>query len=444
MKNKLTTSTSSALTRLINSSFTAALVPALLILLTLQPTYAGSATWSATPTNGDWNTAANWMPNTVPNGPNDTATFDLSSTTGLSLSVNTEVNGITFDSGASAYTISSTENVLTISGAGVTNNSGIAQNFVISNDAAIEFSNSSSAGALTTFTVNADTFGGYSIAFTGSSSASSSAFIMNGATDPFLYSGGLIWNSTGSSGSSTFINNGATASEANGGFTNWSGGSSLPNGSTFINNGASVNGAFGGSTEFATSPGNATLIANGGTNGGDGGQIHLNGNGGNPRVQVFGNGYLYTYANNITVGSLEGNGFVYLTNPPAVLTVGGNNLSTVFTGRIQYAVYSNGGAVVKTGRGKLTPYETKHLYKWQHGRSRDTTRDEQKRFRHRASGRSPLTAAPLGGTGIVSSGAVTIGLLRQPQFRHSSSWPWRAAWHPHKLARPHIQLCCDV
>jgi autotransporter-associated beta strand protein len=37
---------------------------------------AGSATWSLTPQSGDWYNAANWVPETVPNGPNDVATFD--------------------------------------------------------------------------------------------------------------------------------------------------------------------------------------------------------------------------------------------------------------------------------------------------------------------------------------------------------------------------------
>lgn len=37
---------------------------------------AGSATWSLTPQSSDWYTAANWVPETVPNGPHDVATFN--------------------------------------------------------------------------------------------------------------------------------------------------------------------------------------------------------------------------------------------------------------------------------------------------------------------------------------------------------------------------------
>lgn len=77
----------------------------LALLLGTSMAHAGSATWSASPISNDWNKSANWTPTTVPNGPADTATFDVSSITVLIFSALTEVNGITFDAGASAYTI---------------------------------------------------------------------------------------------------------------------------------------------------------------------------------------------------------------------------------------------------------------------------------------------------------------------------------------------------
>src|SRR3954466_13002240 len=67
--------------------------------------YAGSATWNLNPTSGDWNKAANWTPNTIPNGSSDTATFATSSITVASISATTEVNSVIFNSGASDYTI---------------------------------------------------------------------------------------------------------------------------------------------------------------------------------------------------------------------------------------------------------------------------------------------------------------------------------------------------
>jgi len=54
----------------------------LLALIFLLPefdrAYATDATWNLNPTSSDWNTAANWTPNTVPTG---TATFEVSNTT---------------------------------------------------------------------------------------------------------------------------------------------------------------------------------------------------------------------------------------------------------------------------------------------------------------------------------------------------------------------------
>ena len=70
-----------------------------LMLLLPAVAYPDSAQWDLNPSSGDWNTAANWTPMTVPNGPADIATFAVSNTTNVSISANTEVNGITFTSG---------------------------------------------------------------------------------------------------------------------------------------------------------------------------------------------------------------------------------------------------------------------------------------------------------------------------------------------------------
>src|SRR5438046_2462531 len=128
---------------------------------------AESATWKRNPHSGDWNTKTNWTPARVPNGPADTASFALSNTTGLSISANTEVNGITFTSTATnPYTITASPGfTLTISGVGITNNSGVTQNFVTAghgpaNRGQIVFNNSATAGSITTFTNNGSTFAG--------------------------------------------------------------------------------------------------------------------------------------------------------------------------------------------------------------------------------------------------------------------------------------------
>jgi hypothetical protein len=133
--------------------FVAALSPAFILILGTQTSQADSATWKTSPATGDWNHAANWTPPTIPNGPSDTATFAASNTTGVSLSANTEVNGIVFNPGASAFTITVGPTLtLTISGAGIANNSGISQAFVAATDingthiGTIQFTNGATAG----------------------------------------------------------------------------------------------------------------------------------------------------------------------------------------------------------------------------------------------------------------------------------------------------------
>jgi hypothetical protein len=144
------------------------LIP-LFLLSEVTGAFAGSATWNLNPTNGEWDTASNWTPATVPNGPNDTATFGVSNITDINSTsndyFNLEVNGIVFNAGASAFTIfavdnGSFDNSLTISGVGIANNSGITQNFVVNTPggvlSSIEFTNSATAGDLTVFTIGHD------------------------------------------------------------------------------------------------------------------------------------------------------------------------------------------------------------------------------------------------------------------------------------------------
>ncbi len=173
---------------------------AAMLISGVQTSQAGSATWSAAPDSGDWNTTINWTPATVPNGPADTAAFNTSGTTTVSPSANTEVNSIVFNAGASAFTITATPTLtLTISGVGITNNSGITQNFVTAVNGAgnvgeIVFTNSATAGSLTAFTNNGSAVSGFG-------------------------GGALSFNSTSTAGNGTFTNNGGVVSGAGGGTT---------------------------------------------------------------------------------------------------------------------------------------------------------------------------------------------------------------------------------
>ncbi|HEY2714568.1 MAG TPA: autotransporter-associated beta strand repeat-containing protein [Chthoniobacterales bacterium] len=164
------------------------------LILTGQLVLAGSATWSLNPTSNDWNTAANWTPATVPNGPSDTATFASSSQPAVSVTDSVEVNEIVFGPGASAYTISpvsATRNhtvTLTLSGTGVTNNSGISQNFTVSASGSmigtIDFTNTASAGSDNIYTIATGTHSGSPVlSFHDTSTAADSTFIIEGHSD---------------------------------------------------------------------------------------------------------------------------------------------------------------------------------------------------------------------------------------------------------------------
>ena len=131
----------------------AAAIRCSLVFIVPAAAYAISAQWDLDPISGDWNTAANWTPNRVPNGPSNIARFGLSNTSDVSISANTEVNSIVFTPAATnPYTITASPGLrLTISGLGIVNNSGRTQNFVTLNASGnvgtIVFSHHASAGS---------------------------------------------------------------------------------------------------------------------------------------------------------------------------------------------------------------------------------------------------------------------------------------------------------
>src|SRR6476620_11076858 len=168
-----------------------AIVSALILMLCVHASNGSSGTWKRNPRSGDWNTKTNWTPAHVPNGGADIATFAASNTTAVSLSANTEINGITFTRTSSAYNITVNPDLtFTISGVGITNNSGTTQNFVTSVDATtgssgiIEFDNSSTAG-------------------------SGTFFANSGGTILFSFGAGTVFQDTSTAGGATINNNGA-------------------------------------------------------------------------------------------------------------------------------------------------------------------------------------------------------------------------------------------
>src|SRR5438874_6751271 len=237
----------------------AAILPAI-FLLSAQTSQAGSAKWKKNPATGDWNTATNWTAGGPPNGSSDTATFATSNITGLSLSLNTEVNGIVFNAGASAFTITAGPTLtLTVSGARITNNSGIAQEFVAATDingtqhGTIQFTNGATAGNGTRITDSgpeaSDNPGGITQFF--DSSSAGNAGIANTIGSGGGYGGGGVeFHDNSTAGNAGFFNAG--------GFTFI----------RFFGNSTAVSGDFfnGGTVSFsnASTGGNGTFHTEGG------------------------------------------------------------------------------------------------------------------------------------------------------------------------------------
>ena len=478
--------------------------------------FAGSATWNVSPSTGDWNTAANWTPPTVPNGPSDIATFATSNTTNLSLSASsTEVASIVFDPGASSFNITadpaaaSSSVLLTISGAGIINNSEVTQNLVAgptifdngAHAASIYFMNAASAGDRTVLTLfgsaKAGAFNGSFIGFYDGSTAGFAALIVNGAlAGDEAYGGQVYFNDNTTAGNASFTINGArgkpgfafggkvnfyddaTAADASfvinpgmgaegGGGEMGFGGNATTANAIFTLNGATTEDSEGPEVDFSGNataanslftinggqePGNsggfvvfwsllngelstagtatfilnggdgpdvvggeiaffqrvtaaqATLIANGGVNGGKGGLIRFEYGGvSEARIELFGNGTLDIdsfQVSALTVGSLEGDGIVLLDT--ATLSVGSNNLSTTFSGIIQDA-----GSLKKIGTGTLS-LSSANTYTG--GTTISSGTLLVKNTSGSATGTGTVTASggTLGGKGIIS-GATKVG-----------------------------------
>jgi autotransporter-associated beta strand protein len=277
-----------------------------------------------------------------------------------------ELNGIVFNAGASSFTIrvilglgGTPPESLNISGVGISNNSDIAQNFLVGGEGtSVNFLNNATAGNQTVFVLTSPGIGRNIISFGGSSSADHGTFTIQGA-DVFSSSLNFTENSTAAHG--TFTVQGANQALpilTQPGNLNFSGSSSADQGTFTVQGGTGSLGFRGGELNFGgnSTAGNATLIADGQSTGAP--KIVFGGGatGGTPRVELFGNGLLDISgltSLGVTIGSLEGDGSVLLG--ARILTMGSNNLSTTFAGVIQDGGASGGtgGAVSKIGTGTL-------------------------------------------------------------------------------------------
>ena len=361
------------------------------LILTNQICQAGSATWVQTPADNNWSNPSNWMPNTVPNSTTDTATFGPSDITAISIQDSIDVASVTFQPGASAYTLSLTNaKVLNLGGSAVSpsiiNNSGVEQNFVADGglmvvhgtetfDSTIHFdvlgnktteanSELSFQGNLNLGTATIDVEGsddsrfpaGEAILGVGSTGGSSSIVLHRGVNNGF--SGQLIFNG-GFAGSANIIAEGASVPGRGGGHIYFSVTDSAGT-STITLQGPIEHGALGGSVEFElfTTASASTLIA-------DGGSIifHYESKGSTSRIVLTHKGWLDIsdlsdlFPTEITIGSLEGDrtGKVFLGAKK--LIVGSNNTSTIYSGVLRDVggIHGGtGGSLEKIGTRTLT------------------------------------------------------------------------------------------
>lgn len=318
----------------------------LLLFVFPAVTYAGSAQWNLNPTSGDWNTAENWTPATVPNGPADVATFALSNI-GPSISEDTEVNGITFVN-PNGVTVNP-NSVLTISGTGVIGDGGfeVATNGFF-DGGIIVFSNQSTAGDS-----DIHVSGGGGVEFTDNSTAGNAnfrygaggvIFFLDSSTAGNAHFSALLDAALAFSGSATAGNAVIEISDFSS-FVMFSGTSSAGNAmvgssayTSFSDSSTASNATIGVFGEY--------LVFSGSSEGGRA-QIELTFD-----LTRLVPAILDISGHNspgVTIGSLEGEESNLVFLGANNLTVGSNNLSTTFSGVIEDNGFS--GSLTKIGKG---------------------------------------------------------------------------------------------
>ena len=449
------------------NTFSFLAVAALLSLAGERQSLAGSATWATNPTSGDWNTAANWTPQTVPNGISDIATFGASNVTDVG---NTDgivnLDSLVFNPGAPQYTISSFYNIA-LYGTGIVNSSGTVQSFLpgiffFNNSATagsmtnfsnvggdITFNDSSSAGSATidlsdnmyqasldffdsstaaNATINAT--GGAEVSLLDNATGGNATFTISG--ESFLgivdsaaadhasatciggdqYDGaGIFFHQFGSADEGTFTAVGASSSGEKGAYIEFDGSATADN-ATFVIGGGLGAGLAGTTLTFfnTTTAATANITANGGVGGADGGVISFQdkSKGGTCSITLSGNAELDISSHrtpSVTIGSLSGAGSALLG--ANALTVGRNNLSTAFSGSIQDGGNGSGGSLSKVGTGTLT-LSGASTYTGGTTVSAGALLADNTSGSATGTGSASVAGGTLGGGGTIS-GAVTVG-----------------------------------
>jgi autotransporter-associated beta strand protein len=361
-----------------------------LCLASALPAAAQDATWNFAPGSGDYSTATNWTPTAVPTG---TAFFGLSGTTALSFSANATVGGWTFNTGASAYSFT-TSHFLSFTGDGIVINGGSA---AITNSSFLQFFNTSTAGSAAITNngsiylhdnstagnanivnnnivqfIDNSTAGSATIANTGSmyfydNSKAGSAAITNsgsltfqdnstaGGTSASITNTGTVTFIDASTAGSASITNNNTLNFTN---TSTAGSAAITNNGqlTFFLDSTAGNATITNTNQLTffsnTTAGNATIM--------NSGNVLFDGDStaGNAQLINTTPGAVINFFTpgpnsdgKISAGSIAGDGRFDLNDEE--LTVGGNNLSTNVTGVLTGTGTATGNSLIKIGTGTL-------------------------------------------------------------------------------------------
>jgi autotransporter-associated beta strand protein len=305
------------------------LLTALVLAAAAPAALAQDATWLTNPGSGDFNTATNWTPATVPTG---TAFFGSSNQNSVTFSADTTIGGWTLNAGASNYTFANGK-TLTFVGAGIVVNGGSA---AITNTApgALFFFGNSTAGAATITNNNG-------LIFNDNSTAGAAAITNNNT---------LNFSNDSTAGTAVITNN----------FNMLFGSNGTADAASITNNFflSFQDGSTAGAATIITTAGAAAI----GTQPFQGTSFFGAATGGTSRQILTSGGLLDTTSlvvstAALTVGSIEGSGVVAIGG--TTLTVGANDLSTTFSGVIQNLGNRPGsgaraGSLVKIGAGTLT------------------------------------------------------------------------------------------
>jgi hypothetical protein len=117
----------------------------LLFVSTPAAALAVNSVWNTSPSSSFWNDDFNWTPTMTPVHAGDTATFNSSMTTSISLSSGVTIDSMTFNAGANAFSINTSGNSFSFVGAGIVNNSGVTQTIINEAGGTTNFFNSSTA-----------------------------------------------------------------------------------------------------------------------------------------------------------------------------------------------------------------------------------------------------------------------------------------------------------